>query len=168
MVIWFTGMSGAGKSTLCAALAKKVKPYIPELVILDGDIIRELFSADLTFKETDRVVQITRIQKLAKMLSDQGQLVMVAALYANPDLLRWNRENFSDYAEIYMKASMSTLRQRDSKGLYGSNAPDVVGVDIPWQEPLEPDFTFQADNEKPADQWADELIAQIPRLSKSV
>ena len=88
MVIWITGLSGAGKTTLIQAVAGQVKRNLPELVLLDGDAIRQLFGNDLDYREDSRVIQIKRIQRMAKFLSDQGVVVMVAALYAHPDLLR--------------------------------------------------------------------------------
>ena len=87
MVIWVSGLSASGKTTLCNAMWRLLKSQAPELVLLDGDVIRAVFSNDLGYREEDRVVQITRIQNLAKLLSDQGLVVLVAALYANHSLL---------------------------------------------------------------------------------
>ena len=75
MVIWLTGLSGSGKTTLCNSLWDLLKPDLPQLVLLDGDAIRSALGERLGYKEPDRVVQITRIQNLAKMLSDQGLVV---------------------------------------------------------------------------------------------
>ena len=58
MVIWITGLSGAGKTTLCRALWKIAKPYLPSLVLLDGDEVREAFGHNLSYKEEDRIVQV--------------------------------------------------------------------------------------------------------------
>ena len=66
MVIWVTGMSGAGKTTLCNAVWNLVKPSIPELVLLDGDQVRELFGADLDYSEPSRERQIARLRRLAR------------------------------------------------------------------------------------------------------
>jgi len=144
VVIWITGISGAGKSTLCNEIYRQLKPGVPELVLLDGDVVRAAFGNDLGYREADRKVQIKRIQNIAKMLSDQGLVVLVAALYAHPELLAWNRRHIGDYFEVYLKASLDTVRRRDPKGLYAAAAagtmPHVVGVDIPWHAPDSPDM----------------------------
>jgi len=170
MVIWITGLSGAGKTTLIQAVAGQVKRNLPELVLLDGDAIRQLFGNDLDYREDSRVIQIKRIQRMAKFLSDQGVVVMVAALYAHPDLLRWNRDNFAEYFEIYIQASLALVGARDSKGLYARAArnetENVVGIDIPWHPPAEADLVIDADSGEPVDVMATRVIAAIPRLRR--
>ena len=169
MVIWVTGLSSSGKTTLCNALWETLKPQQPGLVLLDGDAVRRAFGGGLGYREEDRVVQISRIQKIAKMLSDQGLVVLVAALYANPELLTWNRDNISQYFEVYLKASPETVRQRDNKDLYAkadSGAmSDVVGVDIPWHAPQSPDLTIECDAGEPVDLLASRVLKLVPGLA---
>jgi adenylylsulfate kinase-like enzyme len=171
MVIWVTGMSCSGKTTLCNALWATLKPNMPQLVLLDGDAVRAAFGDGLGYREVDRVVQITRIQKMAKMLSDQNLVVLVAALYANTELLAWNRENIREYFEIYLKASPETVRQRDNKGLYSkadSGAmKDVVGVDIPWHEPQSPNLIIDCDAGEDTDLLASRVLSLVPELGST-
>ena len=47
---------------------------------------------------------------------------------------------------------MELLYQRDKKGLYSSGAKNVVGVDLPWDEPTDPDIVIENDgSETPLD-----------------
>ncbi len=169
MVIWITGVSGAGKSTLSNALARLLKPCVPELVQLDGDEIRALFGAALSFEENDRIEQIRRIQRLAKLLDGQGMMVLAAALYGHPDLFAWNRENFSDYCEIYIEAPLELVQRRDPKQLYFKAAngemPNVVGIDIPWHAPEQPDFRIDACLEENPDSLALKIARLLPQLA---
>jgi adenylylsulfate kinase-like enzyme len=168
MIIWITGMSGSGKTTLATALRDIVKPTKPNTVLIDGDTVREAFGPSLGYDEPNRLVQINRIQKLAKILNDQDLIVIVAALYSHPDLLKWNRENFVSYTEVYLEASMELLRKRDQKNLYSMAASgqtnNVVGIDIPWYAPSEPDFRFTADEEIDPRRMAEELVANLNLL----
>ena len=170
-MIWVTGLSRAGKTTLCNALWKLLKPYLPELVSLDGDMIRKAFGEGLGYREEDRVVQIKRIQNLAKMLSEQGLVVLVAALYANPDLLAWNRLNIPGYFEVYLEASVEVLRHRDTNGLYQGaiegTVLHVVGVDIPWHVPQAPDVIINTDDPEKPEAMARRVINAIPSLSRA-
>jgi cytidine diphosphoramidate kinase len=168
MVIWLTGLSGAGKTALSDALIAAAKPNLPTLVRLDGDVIRAIFGADLGYSEPERVVQIKRIQALAKELDQQGFVVLVAALYSHPDLLAWNRANFSDYFEIYLDTSLEEVQRRDSKGLYrrarAGAQRDVVGIDIPWHAPRNADLALDGAADTPA-ALARRVIESVPVLA---
>ena len=161
-------MSGAGKTTLAIALRDAIKPRLPQTVLIDGDIIRAAFGPSLGYSESERRTQIDRIQKLAKILDDQDQIVIVAALYAHPDLLNWNRQNFNSYFEVYLEASMDLLKRRDQKDLYSSaqsgDTEHVVGFDIPWNAPTNPDAKFIADQELTPHEMAVSLSHKIPSL----
>lgn len=162
MVIWITGLSGSGKSTLCEALRPKLAALRPSLVTLDGDAVRAALGGDLGYQEADRVTQIRRIQGIAKLLADQDITVLVAALYAHPELLAWNRANLRGYFEVHMRADVEFLLGRDRKGLYrgarSGEIPDVVGVSIPWHAPKNPDLVIDARSMTPPDVLADQLL----------
>ena len=115
MIIWITGISGAGKTTLARAILKKYKKYLPNLINIDGDSVRDLFGNDLDYSEKSRVLQIKRIQRLCLFLSKQELIVIASALYASSELLKWNRENFIDYFEVYLEAPLDLVKKRDPK-----------------------------------------------------
>lgn len=169
MVIWITGLSGSGKSTLCSAMHALLKPARPALVRLDGDEIRAAFGGDLGFAEADRFRQISRIQRIAKLIADQGVDVLVGALYAHPELLAWNRANLPGYFEIYLDARVDFLLARETKAFYSrarrGEIADVVGVDIPWHAPLEPDLVVDAATAPPAEILARRVLDAIPGLA---
>lgn len=172
MIIWITGLSGAGKTTLSDALAALVKPRLPELVQVDGDVIRGMFGQGLDYSEPSRVVQIKRLQALAGYLSRQNMVVTVAALYAHPDLLAWNRANFPQYFEVYIDAPLDTVRARDAKGLYAKAArgevKNVVGLDIPWHAPTSPDLMIGANSGETPAAAALRLARAVPRLAAAL
>ena len=172
-VVWITGLSGSGKTSICKILSERLKPDLPGLVVLDGDVVRSAFGNDLGYSESDRVVQIKRIQSLAKMLTDQGIYVIVGALYSNPELLDWNRTNIVNYLEVYLDASIETVTRRDSKGLYGTDGTksmdNVVGMDIPWKHPTNPDLTLNGNGKETPDALADKILEQLQyRLSATI
>jgi adenylylsulfate kinase-like enzyme len=172
VVIWITGLSGAGKTTLSHAVRDLVKPRLPELVLVDGDAVRELFGQDLDYSEPSRVIQITRLRKLARFVADQGQVVIVAALYCHPDLLAENRRQLPGYVEVYLRTPFELLQTRDQKGLYSGalagRVANVVGVDIPWHAPASPDFELDGGIGLPPALLAAELARRIPRLKAAL
>ena len=168
MVVWLTGLSGAGKTTIAEAMVRVVKPRLPELVLVDGDVIRDLFGAGLGFDEDARKQQIGRIQKLSLFLARQNIPVIVAALYSNPELLDWNRINLPGYFEIYVDTPLATVEQRDTKGLYSKaragQMKHVVGMDVPWHAPESPDMVVRSTGETP-ESIATTIIQSVPRLA---
>lgn len=172
MVLWVTGLSGTGKTSLCSALYQLLKPRLPQLVVLDGDVVRSAFGNDLGYSETERIEQVKRLQRVAKILSDQALVVMVAVVYCHPDLLEWNRQNLQPYFEIYLKASLAAVSGRDVKGLYrkvqNGETAHVVGVDIPWYAPASPDLVFNMEDPEPPVVLARRVAAAVPWLGHAL
>jgi len=171
MVIWITGLSGSGKSTLAIALRDLLKLRLSHVVLIDGDTVRETFGKSLGHSEEERRTQIRRIQGFAKFLADQDQIVIVAALYSHPELLNWNRENLRGYFEVYVDASMDLLRKRDQKSLYSmaerGQVQDVVGIDIPWYAPSDPDLVIDADVQALPSDLSHQVIESIEALRET-
>ncbi|MDC0239197.1 adenylyl-sulfate kinase [Candidatus Thioglobus sp.] len=147
MVTWIIGLSRAGKTTLSKLLYNKLKPKINNLVLLDGDILRELFGNDVDHTIEGRRINAERLSHLSKFLSDQDIHVIAAVLSIFPQWQAWNRENIIDYQEVYLKASIDALEKRDVNNLYSQakagKLKNVVGVDIPFLEPENPDLVIE-------------------------
>jgi cytidine diphosphoramidate kinase len=165
MVVWFIGMSGTGKTTVSKLVYNELKKEIPNLVRLDGDVLRDVFGNDADHTVEGRRKNAVRISNLTKMLADQGIHVVAAVLSIFPEWQAWNRENIPGYAEVYMKASMETLKERDFKNLYKpalrGEIKNVVGVDIPFPEPDNADLIVE--NDEPRKNF-DDIIQQVLNL----
>ena len=165
MVIWMIGLSGAGKTALSQVLYGKLKPQVPNLVRLDGDVIRAVFGNDVDHTLEGRRRNAERLSGLSKFLADQGIHVIAAVLSIFPEWRAWNRANMADYAEVYVKASMDTLKRRDTKALYSramrGEIPNVVGIDIPFPEPESPELVIENDTESGE---FDTMIDRVMRL----
>lgn len=141
-VYFFTGLSGAGKTTLGGLFHRRLKAREANVVLLDGDSIRLVYNEDISYTEESRRKGAGRTFRVAKMLSDQGIDVVVCSICMYSAVRDWNRENIENYREIYIKVDRDVLLRRNQKGLYTSGK-DVVGVDIPFDEPKRPDYVIE-------------------------
>ena len=92
MVIWIIGMSGTGKTTLATKVVYKIRGMNRKVVLLDGDLIRELFDNDVDHTIEGRLRNAKRLSVLSKFLADQNIHVVAAVLSIFPTWQKWNRE----------------------------------------------------------------------------
>ncbi len=144
-VIWLTGLSASGKSTI----AQEVQQLLKELgivpLLLDGDEFREAVADhNCGHDPKNRVINAYRISRFANLAARQGLVVIVATMSLFHEIHNWNRKNFPDYFEVFIKADLEILKQRDPKGLYknfsSGNAENLPGMDLTPEFPLNPDL----------------------------
>lgn len=149
MVIWLIGLSGVGKTAIGMEVYKLLKAKRPNVIFLDGDIVREIMGGDLGYTMDDRLNNAWRICRLGKYLDGQGIDVVCGILSIFPETQKWNRENIPHYFEVYIRAPLEILIQRDSKGLYrralAGEIKNVVGMDIEFPPPPNPDLIIDND-----------------------
>jgi len=92
--------------------------------------------------------------RLCNLLSMQGLDVVCATISMFDKCREWNRSNLKNYFEIYLKVSQNELQKRNQKKLYSQvlkkTIKNVVGVDISFEEPKNPDLIIQNDGKKTA------------------
>lgn len=144
MVVWIIGLSGAGKTTLANEVVSQVRHLQNNIVLIDGDMVRDAFGNDLGHSMEDRHTNARRICQLCKLLDDQGIHVVCAILSLFPETREWNREHIKNYYEVFIDAPIQDLVHRDSKGIYrrfnNGEIRDVAGMDIEFPRPDNADF----------------------------
>ena len=96
MVYWITGRKDSGKTTL----AKKLALQIPGSVILDADHFRKYL--DFGYTDAGRIQNQTTLAAFAKMLEDQGYVVIIAAVSPVREIRRRLQKQFAECLEIQM------------------------------------------------------------------
>lgn len=146
MVIWLIGLSGAGKTTLANKIVADANAKAINTVLLDGDVVREVFGNDLGYTMEDRLVNAQRICRLGKFLDGQGINVVCAILSIFPETREWNRENIENYYEVFIDTPINILVDRDSKGIYGKfkrgEMSNVAGMDLKFPSPNQADLVI--------------------------
>jgi adenylyl-sulfate kinase len=154
--LWFTGLSGSGKSTIAHIVgpALEERGYIVDY--LDGDTVRTHLSKGLGFSREDRDTNIERIGWVASRLTRQGAAVICAAISPYRETRRKARElveEWGQFVEVFVKASVEECARRDVKGLYDKamrgEIKGFTGVDDPYEEPESPDVVVDTETETP-------------------
>lgn len=168
--VWMTGLPGAGKSTVAGILKRRLEEENGKFVeILDGDEIRKGLSRDLGLSRQDREEHARRVSYLAKVLSRNGVVSIVALISPYRVSRESAKENIGAdrFVEVYIKASLATCEKRDPKGLYAkarkNEITNLTGVQDPYEEPLAPDIVVDTEHSS-AEKSADEVLAGLRRL----
>lgn len=169
MIVWITGMSGAGKTTIAQALYNKLKSKNRNLIFLDGDMIRYIMGNDLGHTIYDRRRNAERIQRLCKTLDEQNINVICSILCIFPEILRKNKNLFSNYYEIYIEMNFEKILQRDNKNIYKpaleGKIKKVVGIDIKYPIPENPDLIINNNEDTTnINDIINKIILKIPVL----
>lgn len=143
-LMWFTGLSGSGKTTLANALEISLFDHGFITCLLDGDTVRAGLNKDLGFSKVERIENIRRIAEVAKLMMDNGLLVIAA--FISP--FREERQMVAslvgeeNFFEIFVDCPLEVCEQRDVKGLYEKARKGIIksftGIDSPYEAPLNP------------------------------
>jgi adenylylsulfate kinase len=170
--IWMTGLPGSGKSTLASLLKKDLEGQFQRRVeLLDGDEIRKGLSRDLGLSKEDREEHARRVAFVAKLLSRNGVVSLVALISPYRVSRKEARETIGEarFVEVYVKASLAECERRDPKGLYAKarrgEIDNMTGIQHPYEEPTDADIVV--DTEKAdATTCTRQILDSLERMGK--
>ncbi len=165
--LWFTGLPCSGKSTL----AKRVEEILLErgmnVEVLDGDEVRKNLTKGLGYSKEDRDTNIRRIGWVCKLLSRNGAVAIAAAISPYAEIRNEVRASVDRFVEVYVKAQMESLIERDVKGMYkkaiAGEIKNFTGVDDPYEPPEKPEVIVDTDKET-VEESTDKIIRTLEML----
>lgn len=170
-VVWMTGLSGSGKSTLATALEKGLIEKGFKVYLLDGDTIRTGLNKDLGFSESDRRENIRRIGEVCKLMNNAGLIVItsfISPFRSERDFVR-SLIPPSDFAEVFINASLESCEARDVKGLYKKARQGIIseftGIDSPYETPLNPEIVLLTNKESENESLSQLMNFLLPKIS---
>ncbi|MDD3443307.1 MAG: adenylyl-sulfate kinase [Sulfurimonas denitrificans] len=160
-LVWITGLSGSGKTTIGKNVFKKLKKEHSNIVFLDGDVFREILGNDLSYSKKDRIKNAKRIHKMCKFLVNQDISVVCATMSLFKEIHRLNRDNITNYHEVFIECDLEELIKRDQKGLYSKSKKNVVGIDLDYDKPKQCELTIDNTQKNNLESKANEILALL-------
>jgi len=150
LVIFFTGLSGSGKSTVARDLRDALAERGDRTVsLLDGDRVRRLLSAGLTFSRADRDLNIERIGYVAAEVARHGGIAICAPIAPYASARAAAREMATaagDFLLVHVATPLEACEARDLKGLYAKARAGLIGnftgISDPYEEPRDADLVL--------------------------
>lgn len=166
LTIWLTGLSGAGKSTLADGAQVWLQGSGIRALRIDGDQLRAGLCEDLRFSAEDRHENVRRASQVARLLNEQGALVLVSMISPTAFDRQTAREivGTERFMEVYVRADVEQCRARDPKGLYAKvqrgEIAQFTGISAPYEPPTAPDLTIDTTT-APATECIDKLVRMV-------
>lgn len=150
VVVFFTGLSGSGKSTLARDLRDALLERGDRTVsLLDGDLVRRMLSAGLTFSRADRDLNIARIGYVAAEVARHGGIAIcapIAPYAAARAAVRRMVSEVGDFVLVHVSTPLEVCEARDRKGLYAQARAGTIGsftgISDPYEVPDDADLAI--------------------------
>jgi len=161
---WVTGLSATGKTSLTALLAEHLRLNGRQVILLDGDELRNVF-ANQAYSREERISTGFQYGRLCQLITNQEVDVIIAVIGLFNEIHLWNRENIPGYVEVFIDTPISELEKRDPKGIYSDFRSglikDVAGIDLSVDFPKTPDILLKWSKGRSLDSMFKELLKNI-------
>jgi len=166
--VFFTGLSGSGKSTIARVLyAKMLEIGKRPVTLLDGDIVRQNLSNELSFSKEHRDINVRRIGFVASEITKNRGVAICAPIapYASTRKeIRSNIEACGGFLEVHVATPLEVCEKRDRKGMYAKARAGLIkgytGIDDPYEIPEAPEVRVDTTGKSP-DEAAQEILIYL-------
>ncbi len=167
VTVWLTGLPSAGKSTIAHRLARRLEAEGRTVMVLDGDEVGERLNKGLGFSKADRDENIRRISYVARLLTEVGTAVIVAAISPCRRTRDEARAEIKRFVEVHVQCPVEECIRRDVKGLYkkalDGKIQHFTGVDDPYEAPLNPELVVETSHET-VDTSVERIVSRMRTL----
>jgi sulfate adenylyltransferase len=167
-VVFFSGLSGAGKSTIAKILyARFLEIGDRPVTLLDGDIVRQNLSNELSFSKEHRDINVRRIAFVASEITKNRGIAIcapIAPYAATRREIREIIEQYGGFTEVHVSTPIEVCERRDRKGMYAKARAGLIkgftGVDDPYEIPESAEVRIDTTNIAP-DEAAQEIMLHL-------
>jgi len=169
-IAWFTGLSGSGKSAIADKVAETLRDQGHEVRVIDGDDVRGTAHRHLGFSPEDIRENNRLVALLCQESLSQFDVILVPIISPFRDSRNAARSLLGkSFTEVYIKASLKEVMQRDPKGHYKAvregTLTGFIGIDdqVPYEPPESADLVLDTEShglEECANELVDLLIGK--------
>lgn len=174
--VWFTGLPGSGKTAIASRTSALLKKEGIEVKILQLDEIRRVLTPDPKYTDEERDIVYASLAYMAKLLTECGVNVFIDATANRRKYRDAARKIIPEFAEAFIRCPIELCMEREAhrkaifspKGIYKkASMPGaaVPGVNVPYEEPLNPEIVIDSDKMTP-DESARKVADAIITLFK--
>ena len=163
--VFLTGLPGAGKSTIAKVLYSRfLEMGDRPVTLLDGDIVRQNLSSQLSFSKEHRDINVRRIGFVASEITKNRGIAIcapIAPYNATRAEIRETIETHGGFIEVHVSTPIEECEKRDRKGMYAKARAGMIkgftGVDDPYEFPESPEVRIDTTDLRP-DEAAQEIL----------
>ena len=163
--VFLTGLPGAGKSTIAKVLYSRfLEMGDRPVTLLDGDIVRQNLSSQLSFSKEHRDINVRRIGFVASEITKNRGVAIcapIAPYNATRAEIRKTIETHGGFIEVHVSTPIEECEKRDRKGMYAKARAGMIkgftGVDDPYEFPESPEVRVDTTDLRP-DEAAQEIL----------
>ncbi len=143
--LWITGLHGSGKNELAYTLERKLFDAGATVMLMDGSTVRSGLSHELDHSAADRAEHLRRVAHVARMLNDQGYIVICSFISPYDSIRKQVAElvGESRFHVIHMDADLEFCKA-NKPDLYNKaengELKDMPGIDERYEAPENPDL----------------------------
>ena len=160
-VYWITGLKASGKTTIGTALYYELSKKHDNVLILDGDILKQFVGDAFGYPNNERLARARRYAQLCKILVDQGIIVVICTIAMFHEIREWNRKHIKGYIEIFLNTPIDLIAKRDKSKLYSYE--EMEDNYRRAERPIYPDLVLQNDGKKSILEMVREIMKITPK-----
>ncbi len=173
--VWFTGLPGSGKTIIASRTAALLEKNGIRIKILQLDEIRRVLTPNPKYTDEERDIVYASLAYMAKLLTECGVNVFIDATANRRRYRDAARSIIPHFAEAYVRCPLEVCMDREArrkavfspKDIYKKSTQycaNVPGVNVPYEEPLNPEIVIDSFNMKPYECAKRAAVAIIARF----